>query len=83
MEAITGPLESLGRATLKSFAGIGHAAMLCVESIGFAVSGWRRGQPVRLASIFEQMRQIGVDALPITAMLALVKIGRASCRERV
>ncbi|MBN8885961.1 MAG: ABC transporter permease [Rudaea sp.] len=72
MAAVLSALESLGRATLQSLAGIGHAAMLLGESIGFAVTGWRRGQPVRLASVFEQMRQIGVDALPITAMLALV-----------
>jgi phospholipid/cholesterol/gamma-HCH transport system permease protein len=45
--------------------------MLLVESLWFAAVGWRRGQPVRLRSIFEQMRQIGVDALPIVTMLAL------------
>jgi len=72
MDAITRPLGSLGRATFKSLAGIGHAAMLLVESVGFALTGWRRGQPMRVPSVFEQMRQIGVDALPITALLALV-----------
>jgi phospholipid/cholesterol/gamma-HCH transport system permease protein len=65
-------LESLGRATLQSLAGIGHAAMLLCESVYFVAIGWRRGQPVRAASVFEQMRQIGVDALPIVALLALV-----------
>jgi phospholipid/cholesterol/gamma-HCH transport system permease protein len=72
MTAVADALESLGRATLASLAGIGHAAMLLIESIAFAITGWRRGQPVRIASVFEQMRQIGVDALPITALLALV-----------
>jgi phospholipid/cholesterol/gamma-HCH transport system permease protein len=72
MTVVIATLESLGRATLKSLAGLGHAAMLLVESVGFALTGWRRGQPVRVPSVFEQMRQIGVDALPITALLALV-----------
>ncbi|MFT3790152.1 MAG: ABC transporter permease [Rudaea sp.] len=72
MTAVLAILESFGRATIRSLAGIGHAAMLFGESVGFAITGWRRGQPVRVASVFAQMRQIGVDALPITALLALV-----------
>jgi phospholipid/cholesterol/gamma-HCH transport system permease protein len=65
------PLESLGRATVHALAGLGHAAMLLLESAYFVATGWRHGQPVRLRAVFEQMRQIGVDALPIVAMLAL------------
>src|SRR5512142_2984048 len=71
MNAITRPLENLGRATVGALGGVGHAAMLFVESLYFAATGWRRGQPVRLRAIAEQMRQIGVDALPIVTMLAL------------
>ncbi|HSE11919.1 MAG TPA: ABC transporter permease [Rudaea sp.] len=71
MNAITRPLENLGRATAHSLSGIGHAAMLFVESLYFAAIGWRRGQPVRLRAIAEQMRQIGVDALPIVTLLAM------------
>ncbi|HSJ42737.1 MAG TPA: ABC transporter permease [Xanthobacteraceae bacterium] len=70
MNAITRPLENLGRATAHSLSGIGHAAMLLFESLYFAAIGWRRGQPVRLRAIAEQMRQIGVDALPIGMLLA-------------
>lgn len=72
MASLTGLLEDLGRATLQSLAGVGHAAMLCAESLWFAATGWRRGQPVRISAVFEQMRQIGVDALPIAALLAFV-----------
>ena len=72
VNAITRPLENLGRATVGALAGVGHAAMLFVESLWFATIGWRRGQPLRLRAVAEQMRQIGVDALPITALLALV-----------
>ena len=71
MEAITRPLASLGRATINSVAGIGYAGVLLFESFYFAFVGWRVGQPMRLRSMFEQMRQIGVDALPIVTLLAL------------
>jgi phospholipid/cholesterol/gamma-HCH transport system permease protein len=71
MNAITRPLEDLGRATAGALAGVGHAAMLLLESVWFTLVGWRSGQPVRLRAIAEQMRQIGVDALPIVTMLAL------------
>jgi phospholipid/cholesterol/gamma-HCH transport system permease protein len=70
MNAITRPLENLGRTTAAALAGIGHAAMLLLESLYFAAVGWKQGQPVRLRSVAEQMRQVGVDALPIVAMLA-------------
>jgi phospholipid/cholesterol/gamma-HCH transport system permease protein len=70
--SLTGILEDLGRATLQFLAGIGRAAMLCAESLWFALTGWRRGQPVRIAAVLEQMRQIGADALPIAALLAFV-----------
>ena len=71
VNAITRPLENIGRATAHSLVGIGHAAMLFVESLYFAAVGWRRGQPVRLRAVAEQMRQIGVDALPIVVLLAM------------
>ncbi len=70
MEALTGPLAQLGRATVGALAGVGYAAMLMLESLYFTAVGWRIGQPLRLRAVFEQMRQIGVDALPIVALLA-------------
>ncbi|MGH8123366.1 MAG: ABC transporter permease, partial [Rudaea sp.] len=63
MTNFTRPLENLGRVTVQSLAGIGHAGMLLLESCYFVAAGGRRGQPVRLSMVFEQMRQIGVDAL--------------------
>ncbi len=70
MEALTGPLSRLGRATVGALAGMGYAASLLIESLWFTVAGWRVGQPVRWRAVFEQMRQIGVDALPIVSLLA-------------
>ena len=72
MTNFTRPLENLGRVTVQSLAGIGHAGMLLLESCYFVATGWRHGQPVRLRMVFAQMRQIGVDALPIVALLAFV-----------
>jgi phospholipid/cholesterol/gamma-HCH transport system permease protein len=70
VEAVLRPLASIGRATIGALAGVGYAAMLLVEALWFSVAGWRGGQPVRLHAIMAQMRQIGVDALPIVALLA-------------
>lgn len=72
VETIAGPLERLGRSTVGALAGIGYAGMLLFESIYFTAVGWRQGQPVRWRAIAEQMRQVGVDALPIVTLLALV-----------
>jgi len=65
------PVVALGRATVSAVAGVGYAGMLLYESLYIAVFGWRVGQPLRVRSVFEQMRQIGVDALPIVILLAL------------
>ncbi len=70
METLTRPLAQLGRATLDGLSALGYAALLLFESIYLSVMGWRIGQPLRLRSVFEQMRQIGVDALPIVCLLA-------------
>ena len=69
MNALARPLSSIGRAAFGTLAGVGYAAMLLLESLYFAVVGWRVGQPLRLAAVARQMREIGVDALPIVALL--------------
>ena len=69
MNVLARPLASIGRATFGALAGVGYAAMLLLESLYFAIAGWRVGQPLRLASVARQMREIGVDALPIVALL--------------
>ena len=70
METLTRPLAKIGRGTVGALSGMGYAAMLLVESLYLAVWGWRLGQPLRLRAVFEQMRQVGVDALPIVCLLA-------------
>ena len=69
MNALARPLGDLGRATLGAFAGVGYAAMLLFEALYYVFAGWRIGQPVRIAAIARQMREIGANALPIVALL--------------
>jgi phospholipid/cholesterol/gamma-HCH transport system permease protein len=71
VEAILRPLERLGRRTVAAVANLGYAGMLLLESLYFAFWGWRRGQPVRLRMVFEQMRQVGIDAIPIVCLLSM------------
>lgn len=71
MHAILRPIDRLGRRTVTVVADLGYTAMLLVESLYFALWGWRRGQPVRIRMILEQMRQVGVDAIPIVCLLSM------------
>ena len=71
MELLFRPLERIGRRSIAAVSEIGYAAMLLVDSLRFALWGWRIGQPVRLRMIFEQMRQVGVDAIPIVSLLSM------------
>ena len=71
MDVLLRPIERLGRRTVASIGSLGYAAMLLVESVYYIAWGWRRGQPVRLRMVFEQMRQVGIDAIPIVSLLSL------------
>lgn len=69
MNTLARPFASIGRATIGALGGLGYAAVLLLQALYFACVGWRIGQPVRLAAVARQMREIGVDALPIVALL--------------
>lgn len=71
MDALWRFPEQVGRRTLAALGELGYAGMLLVESIWFTLTGWRRGQPVRLRMIAEQMRQVGIDAIPIVCLLSM------------
>ena len=71
MKAANALLDRVGRRSVQLLGEIGYAAMLFVESLYFIGAGWARGQPVRPRMVAEQMRQIGVDALPIISLLSL------------
>jgi phospholipid/cholesterol/gamma-HCH transport system permease protein len=63
-------LEQLGRATLRAVSSLGLGAQLLADSTRWLLLGRRRGQSVRPASVFSEMMQIGVRALPIVSLLA-------------
>ena len=63
-------LEELGRASLRAVSSLGQGALLLVESLRWIALGRRRGQPVHAASVFAEMMQIGVRAIPIVSLLS-------------
>lgn len=65
-------ISHLGKSTVGAISELGYAASLFFESLFYLIIGPRRGQPVRWPHILEQLRQIGADAVPIVALLALV-----------
>lgn len=62
--------DRVGRATFALVEEVGHGALLFLESFYWLFWGWRRHQPVRIDSIFAQMMEVGVRAIPIVTVLA-------------
>lgn len=62
--------KTLGRNTLAGIAQIGYAAVLLLEALYWLILGPRRKQPVHLAATLQEMMKIGVQAIPITAILS-------------
>ena len=63
-------VERLGRGATRGVEEVGLAASLLAESVYWLFMGPRRGQPVRMPPVAEQMMQIGVLAIPIVSVLA-------------
>ena len=63
-------IERLGRGVVHTVEEFGHCGVLVAESLFWIVAGPRLKQPVRIASLFAQMMEIGVKAIPIVAMMA-------------
>ena len=61
--------ESVGRRAIDSVEGLGRAGRLVADSLFWLLAGPRLGQPVRLGSVFVQMMEMGVKAIPIIALL--------------
>lgn len=62
--------ERVGRATVNGLQELGYAASLFTESLFWIFFGKRRQQPLKVPSLFEQMMQIGIAAVPIVTVLA-------------
>jgi phospholipid/cholesterol/gamma-HCH transport system permease protein len=63
-------LEGLGRAALGALSALGFGAHLLAESVLWLLLGRRRGQTVHPGSVFSELMQIAVRALPIVSLLA-------------
>ncbi len=63
-------VEAIGRRTVGGIDQVGLGAVLLAESVFWLVAGRRRRQPVRLSAAVAQMLLIGVQALPISTILA-------------
>jgi phospholipid/cholesterol/gamma-HCH transport system permease protein len=70
LENLLKPINRIGREAVSAVHELGYAGTLFAESVYFSVVGFRRGQPVRISAVAEQMRQVGTDAIPIVLLLA-------------
>jgi len=64
-------LERTGRQVAAGVAEAGFAATLLAQSLFWLLLGRRRGQPVRLAAVVQEMMVVGIRALPIVTVLAM------------
>lgn len=62
--------ERVGRSVVSGIEEMGLGAVMVAESLYYLFLGRRVKQPVRLAALFEQMMEIGIQAVPIIALLA-------------
>lgn len=63
-------VSNVGKRTIDSVQALGYGGALFLESLWFFFTGFKQGQPVRWRAIAEQMRQVGVDAIPIVGILS-------------
>lgn len=60
----------MGRAIVHGTEELGYAVTLLMESLYWILLGHWLSQPVSMQAVFVQMRQIGVNAIPILTMLS-------------
>lgn len=66
---LAGLAERTGRTTVRGLDEMGFAATLLGQSLYWLAVGRAKHQPVRVASVFQQARDIGIDAIPILSVL--------------
>ena len=62
-------VERLGRRTVRGIEELGYIASLLLECFYWLTLGRRRGQPLRVPSVFREAMLIGVHAIGIVSML--------------
>ena len=70
LHPVLGFVTGVGRRAVAAVESFGFGASLFTQSIYWAAIGRVRGQPVRLASVVEQMMETGVRAIPIVSVLS-------------
>jgi phospholipid/cholesterol/gamma-HCH transport system permease protein len=70
LEPLSRLAERAGRSTIRGIEEFGFAASLLGESLYWILLGPHRGQPVRIDSVFRQMMEIGIYAIPIVTVLS-------------
>ena len=63
--------ENIGKRFAAGIEELGYVMMLFVECVYWVLTGFRRKQPVRVAAVFKEVREIGVNALLIVSVLCL------------
>ena len=61
--------ERAGRSTAEGIEGFGYSVTLLSQALYWIVFGHRRGQTVRTDSVFSEMVETGVRAIPIVGLL--------------
>ena len=69
--SILGKVESVGRVTTRWIESVGFGATLLYQAGYWVVFGRQQHQPVRSASVFSQMMEIGILAIPIISIVSL------------
>lgn len=62
-------IEQLGRNIVKGIEEFGYAGSLLAETVFWIFAGPFKKQPVKFSSIFYQMMQVGIAAIPIVVIL--------------
>jgi phospholipid/cholesterol/gamma-HCH transport system permease protein len=63
--------ENVGRGTVRGLEAVGLGASLVWQSLYWLLLGRRRGQTVRVSSVFAEMMEMGIRAVPIVTMLSV------------
>ncbi len=64
-------VENVGRLTVEGITEMGLGAALLAESLYWLAAGPSQKQPVRVTAVLQQAMEIGIKALPITAVLSV------------
>lgn len=69
LSGVTKSVDRIGRMTVTAIEEIGNGAVLVAQSMFWLFMGRRYAQPVRLGAVVEQMKEIGIMAIPILILL--------------